>query len=87
MPWKKRLLLATAAAVIVVAFVRNPWPVAGFWMMWGAATGAAVGIAGCFAATLQPRGIMGRILGGMVLVFAGIVPTLLMMILGMELPG
>jgi hypothetical protein len=86
MPWKERLLLTTAAAVIVVAFVRNPLPVAGFWMTWGAATGAAVAITGCFASTLQRRGMVGRLLAGTVLVLAGVVPTLLMMVLGVELP-
>lgn len=86
MPWKDRLVLAASAAVIVIAFVRNPWRVAGFWMAWGAAVGLAAALGWWLTEPLRRRGMAGRIVAGILLVLSGAVPTLLMMIFGVEFP-
>jgi hypothetical protein len=85
MSWKDRLVLAGSAAVIVTALVRQPWPVGAVIMPWGAATGLAGGLAGVLLEPLRRRGTAARIMAGILLICALIVPTLLLAIAGVGL--
>jgi uncharacterized membrane-anchored protein len=86
MTWKEGLHYAAAVAAIIGAFVRNPWRVAGFWMLWGAALGLSATIGGILTERLRAGSIAERIVGTALLLLSGVAPTLLMMVFGMEFP-
>lgn len=86
MPWKERLHYAAAVAVMIGAFVRNPWRVAGFWMLWGGAVGLAAALAWALTEPLRRRSAVGRVVANILLVLSTAVPTLLMLLFGWEFP-